>query len=58
MKTIDEIKKLIDELAKRRDEHFELANMADTSAGEDHFIKLAESDIDWIEALNWVLSES
>lgn len=58
MKTNDEIKKLIDEISRRRDEHFELANMADTSSGEDHFIKLAESDIDWIEALGWVLSDS
>ena len=58
MKTIEEIKKLIEELKVRRDEHFELAEIADTSSGESHLIDLAESDIDWIEALEWVLSES
>lgn len=58
MKTVKEIKNLISELQKRRYEHFQLAEEADTSAGESHLIDLAESDIDWIEALEWVLSES
>lgn len=58
MRTIDEIKQLISELSVRRDEHLNLAEKADTYAGEKHFIALAESDIDWIEALEWVLNEN
>lgn len=55
MKTKEQILDMINSLAKRRDEHLSLAEMADTSSGEDYLIDLAESDIDWIEALEWVL---
>ena len=58
MKNNDQIVEMIATLSKRRDEHFRLAEIADTSSGESHLIDLAESDIDWIEALEWVLSES
>lgn len=58
MKSKDEIKDLICKLESRRDQHYELANEADTTAGEEALLALGHTDQEWIEALEWVLDEN
>ena len=58
MRTIEEIKKMINDLVDQRNENEFYKKEADTEAGVHFFECEVKSDQDWIDALKWVLNES
>lgn len=58
MKTVDEIKKEINDLEKLSNDYEYLYSIADTQAGADSLLNLCCECENKINALKWVLNES